>query len=435
MKRNNVLRLILDFIIAILILLEINYNFIGGKLHEIIGLVIGVLVLSHCVINKRWFISIFSRKKEHTISHSFRLIINLLLIISFIVLILSGILISGYVFKLTTISNPRMWSEIHHMMAKVCGILLIIHVMMHGKYMITLFIKGRKEKKAIIGIGAFLVIVAIAFGVVNSRREEQNEIFGQSKNIAENSSNLDSTKSIGESIEENSEKSSVADGNKNSQGAEISANTNAGEMNNKNTAEEIKQKDDNRSEQVDNTTPSQKPAEKSKVSSSNTNGIQKAEKLTLTFNYNRAGTPASNQYAIWIEDSGGNLVKTLYASDFTANGGYKFRTDSLKAWVHKSNLASMPSGEVDAISGATPRAGKQTYIWDGTDDAGNQVSNGEYRFYLEGTLYWSSSVLFSGSVNIGGGSQSSIQVNSNYTEDTDTNRNMISGVAATYKVD
>lgn len=178
----------------------------------------------------------------------------------------------------------------------------------------------------------------------------------------------------------------------------------------------------------------EKPNESSNINTGDTID-QKAGKLLLKFNFNRASTPASNQYAIWIEDSKGNLVKTLYASDFTVHGGYRHRPDSLKFWVGKSNLASMSDSQVDAVSGATPSAGQQAYIWDCKDDQGNIVPNGEYHFYLEGTLYWSSNVLFSGSFNVGGESVNTIQIAEQYTENTETNRNMISSVTATYVVD
>lgn len=379
MKKNNVLRLILDFTIATLLLLEINYDFIGGKLHEIIGLIIGGLVVVHCLINRKWFLNIFVKKAEYTISGLFRMAINLMLIIGFIVLILSGILISIHISPSITTSNPRLWSEIHHLMVKLCGILLIIHILLHGKYIMACLIKAKKSQKAIMGIGAFLVIVSITLGLAKAKKIEMNEILSQvSKISGEKSSNLDINKPVQESVE--------------------------------------------------------KPKDSSNINTGDTIN-QKAGKLLLKFDFNRASTPASNQYAIWIEDSKGNLVRTLYASDFTANGGYRYRPDSLKFWVRKSNLASMSDSKVDAVSGATPRAGQQTYIWDCKDDQGNIVPNGEYHFYLEGTLYWSSDVLFSGSFTVGGESMNTIQIAEKYTENTETNRNMISSVTATYAVD
>lgn len=97
-------------------------------------------------------------------------------------------------------------------------------------------------------------------------------------------------------------------------------------------------------------------------------------KLTITFDYEKISGWATNQFAVWIEDTDGNYINTLYATKWTANGGYKSRPDSIKTWVEKSSVDSMEKSEIDAISGATPKAGKLLYSWDLTDSNGNTVS-------------------------------------------------------------
>lgn len=123
--------------------------------------------------------------------------------------------------------------------------------------------------------------------------------------------------------------------------------------------------------------------------------------LTITFDYEKQSGSASNQFAVWIEDMNGNYINTLYATRWTANGGYKTRPDSIALWVEKSGLDSMQKSEVDAIAGATPKAGNLSYSWDLTDTSGNTVSPGEYKFFVEGTLRWKNYVLYSGVITIG----------------------------------
>jgi hypothetical protein len=135
------------------------------------------------------------------------------------------------------------------------------------------------------------------------------------------------------------------------------------------------------------------------TSEPNTPGIVSGE-VVITFDYERISGSASNQYAVWIEDMDGSIIKTLYASSWTADGGYRTRPDSIALWVNKSNLASMTDAEVDAISGATPRTGIQTYIWDLTDANGETLLPGDYRFFVEGTLRWKNYVLYSGVITI-----------------------------------
>ena len=119
------------------------------------------------------------------------------------------------------------------------------------------------------------------------------------------------------------------------------------------------------------------------------------ERLEISFKFQRGGI-ASSQYAIWIEDEAGRLVRTLYATSFTAKGGYEYRKEALPVWVGKAKPQAMSSIQVDAITGATPQNGLLTYQWDGTDHQGNHVPAGKYTFFVEGTLYWESRVIYSG---------------------------------------
>ena len=42
--------------------------------------------------------------------------------------------------------------------------------------------------------------------------------------------------------------------------------------------------------------------------------------LELSFQYNKQPGPGSNQYAVWIENADGQVVKTLYVTEFTSKG-------------------------------------------------------------------------------------------------------------------
>ena len=120
-----------------------------------------------------------------------------------------------------------------------------------------------------------------------------------------------------------------------------------------------------------------------------------SDKLIITFDYEKQSGHASNQFAVWIEDMDGKYIKTLYATKYTAKGGYKNRPDSIPEWVEKSGLASMQKSELDVIAGATPKAGTLSYTWDLSD------ISGDYRFFVEGSLRWKNRVLYSGVVTIG----------------------------------
>lgn len=153
------------------------------------------------------------------------------------------------------------------------------------------------------------------------------------------------------------------------------------------------------------------------------------ERLEISFRFHRGGI-ASSQYAIWIEDEAGRLVRTLYATSFTAKGGYEYREDAIPVWVSKAKPQTMSSAQVDAMTSATPRNGLLIYQWDGTDDKGNRVPPGNYKFFVEGTLYWKSRVLYSGELAWGGKRQESIPVKARHFNPSKTNEDMITELKA-----
>ncbi len=134
----------------------------------------------------------------------------------------------------------------------------------------------------------------------------------------------------------------------------------------------------------------------------------KAKELSVSFMYNNQRTPGSNQYAVWIENAQGELVKTLFVTQYTAKGrargdekpvrGYIFRPACVPMWVKAAKPDNMSDAQLDAISGATPSAGGvQTFVWDFKDAKGTAVPAGDYKFFVEANLRDKSTVVYTGS--------------------------------------
>ena len=121
--------------------------------------------------------------------------------------------------------------------------------------------------------------------------------------------------------------------------------------------------------------------------------------VSVSFDFEKQGGYASNQYAVWIEDADGTLVKTLFVTNFTAKGGYQKRPDTIPVWVERSAAGT---GVPDGVSGATPKSGSVRCVWDLTDQSGARVANGTYTFFVEGTLRWKNQVLYSGELVLDG---------------------------------
>lgn len=131
--------------------------------------------------------------------------------------------------------------------------------------------------------------------------------------------------------------------------------------------------------------------------------------VEITFDYERKSGPGSNQYAVWIENEKGEVVKTLFVTSFTTKGrvregqpikrGYTYRPACVPTWVTNAKAVEMTDTELDAFTGATPKeSGKQTFIWDFTDNEGKRVAKGTYKVFVEATLKNECRIQFSGTV-------------------------------------
>jgi hypothetical protein len=153
--------------------------------------------------------------------------------------------------------------------------------------------------------------------------------------------------------------------------------------------------------------------------------------VEISFSYTRQGGFGSNQFAVWITDAQGKYVKTLYATRFTASGGYSKRPQSIPTWVEQSGLARMSKAQVDAFTGATPQTGSVSYRWDGTDHTGAVLPPGEYRVYVEASLRNETRVLYSASIRWGTPS-GPVELQPRYFGNDTRTRGMISGVKVSF---
>lgn len=153
--------------------------------------------------------------------------------------------------------------------------------------------------------------------------------------------------------------------------------------------------------------------------------------VQINFEFSRQNVIASNQFAVWIEDMQGNMIKTVFVTRFTGEGGYAIRKNSISIWVKRAKPDAITEKEIDTVTGATPKSDMLTYIWDCTDRFGNPVPAGEYRFFVEGTLHWEDDVLYSGTIPVGG-ENITVQTTAKYSKDKPTYRNMIYKVSASF---
>ena len=104
--------------------------------------------------------------------------------------------------------------------------------------------------------------------------------------------------------------------------------------------------------------------------------------LEISFDYQVQPGPGSNQFAVWIENTNGEVVKTIFVTSYTTKGrargeekpkrGYLVRPNCVPKWVKIAKPDTKLDAQLDAVTGATPKEnGTQTFVWDFRDDLGN----------------------------------------------------------------
>lgn len=80
--------------------------------------------------------------------------------------------------------------------------------------------------------------------------------------------------------------------------------------------------------------------------------------------------------AVWIEDANRKPVRTIQLWV----GKDEWLKD-LRSWWRK--VGRYDRDLVDAVTSATRPAGQYRFVWDGLDDGGKRVEQGDYTFYVE----------------------------------------------------
>ncbi|MFV0395173.1 MAG: DUF4405 domain-containing protein [Coprobacillaceae bacterium] len=167
MKPKQIIKIIIDIIMTSLLLFLKAYTHTGQETHEWLGVTMFVLFLVHNILNKNWYRSIANGK--YNAYRVFMTCLNILIIITVISLMVSGISMSNYVLKSVDIMTASSARKIH-MMASYWGFALIsIHLGVHWR-MITSMIKKMLNldftNKVSHLIVKYLSIIIMIFGII-----------------------------------------------------------------------------------------------------------------------------------------------------------------------------------------------------------------------------------------------------------------------------
>lgn len=130
MKPKMKFKMFVDLIMTILLLFLMAYQVTGETAHEWLGMGMFCLFLAHNILNFRWYKNLF--KGKYTVLRILQTAVNLLVFLSMIGLMVSGIMMSRHVFAFLSVGGSMSFARILHLAASYWGFALMsMHLGLH----------------------------------------------------------------------------------------------------------------------------------------------------------------------------------------------------------------------------------------------------------------------------------------------------------------
>ena len=132
MKPKAAVKLAVDVLMTLGLLFLMGYQFWGDFAHEWAGTGMFVLFLLHHVLNRNWHRAIFQGR--YTPARVFQLVIDLLVFLSMAGLMISGVILSNYVFAALPIRGRMGFARLLHMAASLSFVFPLAGVILSRRY-------------------------------------------------------------------------------------------------------------------------------------------------------------------------------------------------------------------------------------------------------------------------------------------------------------
>lgn len=158
-------RIIIDVFMTLVLLFLMAYNLIGDVTHEIIGTAIMILFIVHHIMNRKWIKSVF--KGKYTPFRIVQTVLVILVLITMLMQMLSGIILSKYVFSFVDLNKLTGIARTMHLLGAYWGfVFMSLHLGLHWNMMIIPVTKRLKKeyksKQILFALPSFLIA---AYGI------------------------------------------------------------------------------------------------------------------------------------------------------------------------------------------------------------------------------------------------------------------------------
>lgn len=165
------LKMNIDILMTVLLFILMAYHYTGQMWHEITGTAMFVLFICHHLLNREWYKAI--GKGKYNVWRILLTVMDSLLLIDILLLMISGISMSSYVFRYLPLGLSSSLARQIHMIAAYLGFLLMsFHIGLHmggvsGKLWrrIGKFAQRNKAFGFLRGISVVVIILVCIYGI------------------------------------------------------------------------------------------------------------------------------------------------------------------------------------------------------------------------------------------------------------------------------
>lgn len=123
-------RMLTDFAMTVLLLCQMAYMLVGESAHEWMGAAMFVIFLIHHVLNWRWYRNLI--RGRYTLLRILQTVVNSIVFLCMLGLMVSGIMMSRYVFSFLDLSGNMGFARTLHMLSAYWGFLFMsVHIGLH----------------------------------------------------------------------------------------------------------------------------------------------------------------------------------------------------------------------------------------------------------------------------------------------------------------
>lgn len=193
-------KLIIDLIMFVLMIILMFYNLTGGLYHEILGIILFIIYIIHIALNykviKKMGVNIM-KGEALPFKITLGFILDILLFICLMILMITGIIISKYIFNINGIG---FWIQLHDLAAYIMFGTIVVHVLLHLK-MISKYMANKLHiEEFIVNIILLTVLGGSTFIVYRHLINEKNSIDNSTQLNNNSSSNSGSSSTSGGSV-------------------------------------------------------------------------------------------------------------------------------------------------------------------------------------------------------------------------------------------